>query len=1482
MRSSEDSANHEFVFMGNKEPAAQSYNEGPAPVFVTPRRRSHPRLNQPIPTSLDQMYTSTTSVPRTWPTFSSATTTRAKATPLPPELIELLPPHLRENTVPDFTTSATPPVEEHLPERPPLPTAYCFGDYSNLDDPSTPTTPHNYDYLSDLVTSNALDVLTSSHSHTQGTRAPLVRTSTNSSNTAPAALLITGCDLNSGGRSISVRSNSSRSLPQEGSKICHSQRPFQPPSPKFARTPCSSNSGITTTVSTARVSNSAVLVDDGEWATMVRSLDSLSPTQSPLPNNFRADSSQRVNSFHRDFTNIENLPYTCYADASPSVNQYKPNPVAHQAPTATPLSMTAKQPAMLEKKSRVSQNTHSISTVLDDAFDPSITTRCLSSSHSPTSRTHRGQASARVQGVVSPSTRDTRQAWNTVGVPVSEMGQPASRSPSPSLGVRPVSQAAVRHSDPDSIYDNLMVRYSPMAAATSRTTPTANILPATIPHPLPNTSYRLQTTPSTPTRRVIHSPLIGKPPSPPTQRRASRSPTHSSGWKPPDRLGSPHYCPDRPGSPHYCPDYPTLNPHYGGCWVPMWGSSPQLCQAGGTHVFPAYIHNGLPGRLIHEGRSHSCDRLPARQSPPPSHLNGRRSASPWRGGSASPVGHRQSPSPECSNGRPPRPRRPPHRKSKTVEVGFLGLAVHPSSTTGITGVVQTDSTTMPLQPRAHLPSPPTSRIPPARQLCMQAVDYHDIPTNDTHIHARQQLNLYTNIIPEQNHKLGDECENSSVKSSSSPAPPTFAAYGSSPSPVFGKQEQAEASKHKGGSLEDRVIRLEGDKDSLQLQVTVLSEQVEAQTEKILDLENLLEQKKEQLQKTEEQLQKELMTRSSLETQRLELFSEISNLKLHQTAYERENIDLREKIRRSDQQSDHVKAQLAAQLTNYSSPSSISTLSTIPASSPNKSPTQPITATPASSPVSPHEAKFMPPRTPPPNARRKIDQFGTVPRQREAGVYGENNHGTSAAGRAKGVMFAETEMQMIDDLPEGEYYQQGDGAITSISSSPRSNTLTGHRSPPTHHKATGIKKIFTRLRRSSSGHLDSDLGEGDFRRGGMRATASARLGWTSPSTAFNEPSAGFVGWNIETMEAWLGALGLNQYCSAVRAWSSSGHHLSRATPQQLERELGIRHPLHRKKLQLAVAARLSGDQLNTPLARLDHSWVLRWLDDVGLPQYKDAFSEARIDGRVLNCLTYDDLSFLRLSNLLHVTSLKRGIQVLREHNFDPSVLKRRSVPDEGQRTRTAAEVALWTNHRVMEWLRTVDLSEYAPNLRGSGVHGALMVYEVRFTSELLASLLSIPCGKTLLRRHLNTHFKELVGRSVVQEKRELEAASGYTPLSTSAKVKMPKKSQFSLKRKKSKSDLEFDDLLCPLDEKPPVGAMQDKKREVRTGEVEEINSLMIEEEVKKKLGTQVAEEHLQRASGRPMIGRITYSWESPPDVGPHPLVSDLPAVPNSAY
>ena len=117
-----------------------------------------------------------------------------------------------------------------------------------------------------------------------------------------------------------------------------------------------------------------------------------------------------------------------------------------------------------------------------------------------------------------------------------------------------------------------------------------------------------------------------------------------------------------------------------------------------------------------------------------------------------------------------------------------------------------------------------------------------------------------------------------------------------------------------------------------------------------------------------------------------------------------------------------------------------------------------------------------------------------------------------------------------------------------------------------------------------------------------------------------------------------------------------------------------------------------------------------------------------------------ISRIQVSNLLHHLSLRRGIQVLRQNGFSPSCLKRRASPEEKERNSLPIEVSLWSNHRVMEWLRHVDLAEYAPNLRGSGVHGGLLIYEPRFTADLFASLLSIPANKTLLRRHLGLHFR----------------------------------------------------------------------------------------------------------------------------------------------
>lgn len=55
--------------------------------------------------------------------------------------------------------------------------------------------------------------------------------------------------------------------------------------------------------------------------------------------------------------------------------------------------------------------------------------------------------------------------------------------------------------------------------------------------------------------------------------------------------------------------------------------------------------------------------------------------------------------------------------------------------------------------------------------------------------------------------------------------------------------------------EDRVRRLEADKESLHLQVQVLSEQIQAQSEKMADLERALHETRQRLDDSDQRLQK---------------------------------------------------------------------------------------------------------------------------------------------------------------------------------------------------------------------------------------------------------------------------------------------------------------------------------------------------------------------------------------------------------------------------------------------------------------------------------------------------------------------------------------------------------------------------------------------------------------------------------------------------
>ncbi|KAM4747041.1 liprin-beta-1 isoform 2-T2 [Rhinophrynus dorsalis] len=444
---------------------------------------------------------------------------------------------------------------------------------------------------------------------------------------------------------------------------------------------------------------------------------------------------------------------------------------------------------------------------------------------------------------------------------------------------------------------------------------------------------------------------------------------------------------------------------------------------------------------------------------------------------------------------------------------------------------------------------------------------------------------------------------------------------------------------------------------------------------------------------------------------------------------------------------------------------------------------------------PSKFETLPPRPPGHSAPVEDESFGT---RKARSSFGrgffklKNNKKTASTpnldrSRSASAPILDTEKGSADHL---------DLAVSSPRIVDGGSCHSSPSSPDCKKKPRGIKKLFGKLKRSQSTTLnqDDDLPEEEFKRGGTRSTAGPRLGWSRDLGHGNsELDTPFAKWTKEQVCTWLRDQGLGSYVNNCKHWIVSGQTLLHASQQDLEKELGIKQPLHRKKLQLALQSLGSEDESN--YGKLDYKWVTRWLDDIGLPQYKTQFDDAKLDGRMLHYLAVDDLLSLKVVSVLHHLSIKRAIQVLRINSFEPNCLRRRPSDESNI---TPSEVAQWTNHRVMEWLRSVDLAEYAPNLRGSGVHGGLMVLEPRFNVETMAQLLNIPPNKTLLRRHLATHFNLLVGQQAQVQKQEALASPDYVLLTATARVK-PKKLVFSnfgtLRKKKQEESEEY---VCPME------------------------------------------------------------------------------------
>lgn len=62
--------------------------------------------------------------------------------------------------------------------------------------------------------------------------------------------------------------------------------------------------------------------------------------------------------------------------------------------------------------------------------------------------------------------------------------------------------------------------------------------------------------------------------------------------------------------------------------------------------------------------------------------------------------------------------------------------------------------------------------------------------------------------------------------------------------------------------------------------------------------------------------------------------------------------------------------------------------------------------------------------------------------------------------------------------------------------------------------------------------------------------------------------------------------------------------------------------------------------------------------------------------------------------------------------------------------------VWSNERVMCWVQSIGLKEYADNLRESGVHGALLALDDTFDYTDLALLLQIPNQNTQVTEDLS--------------------------------------------------------------------------------------------------------------------------------------------------